>query len=257
MNSKYIIIVVVVGLAALGLFAYSNMDGEQAPQDFVVVEEPKEEGLVIDPAPVLQEEVVEEDAPFVPQVAEQEEADVLPADASLEKRFEFTLNTMLKDVAEKTREYQTQRKVMQELVRPDNFLSAEDLEENMSLFQETVSQLYAKSSEILGVFEKADADIKALAAEKSEEGRAVILDQWNALKKKDAGSYQKFFELESDVIKAHDRLMRFYFTKQAFYRVNADTGEIEFANENDERLARKLQLQINRMERAQTQALNR
>ena len=259
MNTKYIIIVVVVGLAALGWFTFSSQQEKAPIEEFVVVEEDVEDtGLVIDPSPELaqEEEVVEEPAPFIPDVAEVEEQEaVLSADASIEERFEFTLNAMLRDVAAKTQEYQKIRKVMQELAHPDSFADPQYIEENFLLFQEVVPQLYEKSSEILRAFENADSEIKTLASEKSEEARAVILQQWQKLKQEQAGAYQKFFELEGDVIQAHDRLMRFYYTKREFYAVSAETGQIEFLRENDERLARKLHLQLNRMNRAQDNML--
>lgn len=263
MNSKYVIILVVVGLAALGWFAYSSIDKPKSVEEFVVVEEPeepKQSGVFINPAPrIIEESAVEADVgeDIVPPVSEEETvAIVLPEDASLEQRFEFTLNTMLKDVFAQTQEYQKQRKVMKELARVDNLTDKVYLDENVGLFQEVVSGLYAKSADILKAFEKADADINALVQEKPEADRALILGKWNALKQKDAAAYQKFFEQEHDLITAHDRLVRFYFTKKNFFEVDEETGAVIFVNESDERLARRLLLQVNRMERTQGSVLS-
>ncbi|MCB1531944.1 MAG: hypothetical protein KDJ35_03645 [Alphaproteobacteria bacterium] len=253
MNTKYIIIVVVVGLALFGVMSFfSTQDDEPVPQEFVVVEESVDE-----PAPAVQSQAaLQGEKPAMPSIeVESAQELVLPKDATLNQQFEYTLNVMLRDVAVKTSEYQKTRKVMEDLVQPENFEKPDYIDENYLVFQETLPALKEKSAEILTVFEKADADINALAAKKDEKGRAVILEQWSELKQKDAAAYQRFFELEAELLEAYDRLMRFYYVKRGTYTYNSETQRIEFKNESDDALQKNLILQINRMERAQKQAL--
>lgn len=259
MNQKYIIIVVVVGVIALGIFGYSTLQGPrglQEEQEFVAVEEVIEEEQAAPaetterkPVDVISESAVPEPVP------EQEEELVLPEDPTLEQRFEYTLNVMLRDVAQKAAEYKKQRKVMTELVKPENLGNKEYVAENFELLQQTSQELNQKAAEILEVFEKADTEIHTLAQGYPEEGRANVLEKWSALKTDRAGAYQSFFALEQDVIQAHERLMRFYFNKRDYYDVNAETGEITFQKESDQRLANTLQLQLNRLNRSQNNVL--
>lgn len=249
MNSKITIIAIVVLLAGLGWFAYSTIDKDaSAPEEFVVVEEPVEEE-VSEAAEEQQEEVVEV------QEEELQQEIVLPENPTTEQRFEYTLNVMLRDISAASIEYKDARKAMREMAAPENFADKEKLSESYEVFQDLTKSLNQKSAEILGIFERADAVIKELAADKSEEGQKAILDKWNGVKNDKAGAYLAFFEREAEAIKSYDRLMRFYYTKLDFYTVDEQTGEIQFVNESDAKLAHTLRLQVNRMDRTQSSGL--
>ncbi len=260
MSRSNIIVLAIVVLLVLGVAFYTLRGHEQAPIDSTPVEQaalPEAQEAVEPEAPEASE--AEEQATFVPEPQEEEaEAEelVLPEDATLDQKFEFVLNTMLRDVSAKASDYRVKRKVLKELSLADNLKTKEAVEENFLLAQELVPQLYKEAADISQVFQDADAEITALAAEKPEEARAGILEKWDALKRENAGAYSDFFAVEDEVIKAHERLMRFYFVKRDFYSIDSETSAVTFESENDQRLERQLRLRINRLKRTQDQALS-
>lgn len=261
MTQNLILVLAAIGLIVLGVASYrvTQDTPDTVPAEQVVVEADERAPAVQEPsvtAPPVQEE--ESSVPETPVAAPEPEPLpelVLPENATIEQRFEFTLNTMLRGVATKTREYKKQRKVLKELTKEENLGNKTYVAENFQILQELVPELREKAGEILGVFEKADAEIRALAGQQPEEARTVILEKWQAMKREQAGAYEAFFRYEHDVIQAHDRLLRFYFNKQEAYSTDPVTGAIVFENENDRRLARQLRLRINRLERTQNSVL--
>lgn len=263
MKQKYIIATLLLILAAAGLFLLYGPDQKNDQKEFVFVEDVPDmdvesEGAFDDTEEAARGDITDHSKPPLQIVDDQnveETLEDLPLDASLEKRFEVVLNKMLRDVAKKAAQYQEQRKIITQVANPDSFYDKAYVAENFQVFRDVIPSLNKASSEILDIFLQADLDVKNLIKDKPEDLRKPILDKWQALKQEQAGSYQRFFELESEVIEAYERLMRFYFIKRDFYDVDVDTGEIIFQNDSDKVLARKLILQVNRKERAQEQAL--
>ena len=262
MNRNQIIVacVIFLGLAGLVLsyFLYGSDRGKKDVETTAVEQaDGQQEEMVMGP-PRPEEDLQETDALSrfltVPVEKTESKKAVPSADATVTEQFEYILNEMLAEMAQKAFAYKKKRKVLKELI---TFENKDHIEENFLVLQDLSRELYKDADEIMNVFARADQKVKALVVDKDEKEHAAIWKGWQALKQDKADVYQKFFTVEHDLVRAYERLMRFYFIKRPFFTIDEKTKELKFEQDNDQRLASKFRLQINRLEKVQEALINK
>lgn len=183
----------------------------------------------------------------VPPAAEEQEAvapvteqAAIPGTAApeepltIERRFEKLLNGFLLAVNEKARAYKNERKVLGELVKPENLSSSEYITQNQQVMKQTIAALHLKIDDLMLVFEKTQGDVQALLTGEPPAVAEPILKTWSELKSEKAGLYVDFFSIEEKILQAYDDLMAFYVLKKGEFSYDAQTGQITFKNPEDE-----------------------
>ena len=165
-----------------------------------------------------------------------EEAEVAQMDQgpSFEQQFEDVLNTLLRKTAEKAGDYKMRRRVLAELVKPENLITPEYIQENHEMVQELVPELRSTMEEIMGAFSRADMAVKTLVRGQTPEQSSAVLKEWARLKADQAGAYILFFETEDGILSAYEELMALYFDTQGRFALDAETQEMVFEHPQDE-----------------------
>ena len=222
-KNQAIIAAVVVALAGGGIAAYSLKKAPEAA-----------------PAPVVQAPTPEQ------AVAEQQ---------AFHQKFEDVLNGFLKSVQTKAVDYKNRRKVITELVKPENLGQAAYVQENQQLMTTLVPELKVKMDEIMAVFNEAETSIRETIATQPAEKQEGILNDWRAVRDKQASHYLAFFASEQDILGAYQELMNFYQAKQGAYTYDESTLSLLFNNPADKPQERTLRERIKEMEDAQAEAI--
>jgi hypothetical protein len=152
---------------------------------------------------------------------------------AVHKQFENLLNELLHTVREKMAAYGEQRKVLIELVQPQNLRDPAYVEENYTMMGQLAMDLHARTAELLRSFEIADTKVGELLAAHPDIDREPILEQWNTTRQKHYNVYNQFFSFEEKIIKEYQDLMSFYRSKKGAYQVDAATGAITFDSPED------------------------
>ena len=181
----------------------------------------------------------------------QEQAPI-PEESSLEKQFDALLNEFLKSVDEKAQAYKNERRVLAELVRPENLRDPAYVEQNYQLMKTTVPSLRLQIDDLMLVFENTEARVTALISGQPEEIGGPIAQEWQKLKQEQAVLYVSFFEIEEEMLRTFESLMEFYYIKQGSYKFDSVNNEILFDNPEDEMNAKALTSKL--MELAQKES---
>jgi hypothetical protein len=162
------------------------------------------------------------------------------AEPSLQKQFEEALTGFLQDVHAKTVKYKETRRILPELIAPDNINTPEYLQENTQMLDKTVADLQGEMADILGTFQAMEEKVKGLLEGQPENKRAVIFKSWQEMKRKQSEKFIAYFSAEQDRLKAYQDVMKFYATKQGGYKYDPQTHLFVFANPADAAEEKKL-----------------
>jgi hypothetical protein len=185
----------------------------------------------------------------VPDAATQAET------ANVEQQFEDLLNELLNTVRERMQAYGQQRKILTELVNPQNLKDPAYIEENYKIMQDLAMDLHTRTAELLHSFEMADAKVKAVLDADPALDTAAIRTKWNAEKQKHYATYNEFFSYEEKIIQGYQDLMTFYKIKQGSFTVDVAANKVTFTNADDQLRVGELQAQIETLSAKQAAAL--
>jgi hypothetical protein len=174
---------------------------------------------------------------------------------SFEQRIETILNAFLASVQDKGQDYKNRRKVVAELVRPENLTTTAYVQENQKMMQTLVPELKAKTDEIMGVFNTTETQIREALADQPPERQQSVLDKWRSVRDQQATHYLAFFASEQDVLQAYQGLMQFYNDKQGAYSFDQSTGILLFTDPADKTQEQVLRDRIAELETKQLAAI--
>lgn len=221
-NKQAIIAAVVVLLAGGAYFVYSSQQAATPP------------------APV-------EQAPSADQAAAEQQA--------FNKKFDEVMDGFVKTVQARAIDYKNRRKVITELVKPENLGQAAYVQENQQLMTTLVPELKVKMDEIMAVFNDAETNIRQTISTQPPEKQEEIINQWRSVRDKQASHYLAFFASEQDILGAYQDLMNFYQAKQGGYTYDESTLSLLFNNPADKPQEHALRERIKEMEDAQAEAI--
>ena len=89
-----------------------------------------------------------------------------------------------------------------------------------------------------------EAEIEAKLEGQPPEFQATILQQWQALKDRQASLYVDFFAIEQELLQAYDNLMSFYYERRDMYTIDPDTLKMNFMQSEDEQSAMEFRAKI-------------
>lgn len=177
-------------------------------------------------------------------------------DPSIEKQFEDLLNEFLSDVNTRAKAYREERKVMAEVVKPENLTTPDYVTQNYEMMQQTMPSLRLKINEIMLVFEDADRRVKALLEGQLPEFQERILAEWKNLKDSQAGLYVDFFAIEEEILQAYEDLMAFYNDKKDAFTIDPATFEMSFTEPADAQAAADIRVRLQELAARQAALLD-
>ena len=148
--------------------------------------------------------------------------------AVLKGEFDALLKSFLKDIQGHVATYKKQREVLVSLSKPMNLRQPEYIEENASLAEATMMDLQLQMETIMGLFEKADAEMQELIAKFEEDERGAVQVSWNALRDENVEKLSVYFTIERDLMMAHLKLVEFYDQHQENLSVDVENERVIF-----------------------------
>ena len=163
------------------------------------------------------------------RAAEEEAARIAAEEEAARKQaFEDFLNTFLKDVHGKMRDYQKARKVVDDLDNPSNLAKAEYARENAEFAKQTIMDLELQMGEVMLSFEQADQEAEKLIAGFDEDEQAGIREKWEEVHGKYVEDFTQFFAMDQDILRAQLNLLQFYSENNEELFVNLNTNRVLF-----------------------------
>ncbi len=177
--------------------------------------------------------------------------------AEFNKTFQNVLNTFLKDVQIKAKEYKSRRKVIIELVKPQNLGNPAYVQENQQMMDTLIPELKAKMDEIMAVFNQAETDIRSAISTQPADKQQSILNKWRSVRDEQANTYLAFFSSENDILQVYQEMMQFYKDRQGAYAYDEVTRSLLFTNPADKPHEHALRDRIKELESVQIEAMRK
>ena len=176
-----------------------------------------------------------------------------PSNTDLEyiKTFENSLNMFLADVYEQMKEYRQRRKILSDVLRPENLRNAAYVAQSYQITKQTVPDLSQRSENIIQSFNKKDAEIRALIKDRPAAAQKNIWTAWENVKRKQGTLYVNYFTIEQDVLGSHEALMYHYFQNKDQLQYNDALNTISFTNAELNAKTSQLKSAIDRLKKQQ------
>lgn len=179
------------------------------------------------------------------------------APAKFGRKFQEVLDEFLKNVDTKAIEYKNRRRVIVDLVRPENLGDPAYVQENQQMMESLIPELKTKMDDIMAEFSRAETEIRGTIAEQPPEKQQSILNQWRSVRDKQASHFLTFFASEQGILLAYQEMMQFYKDRQGAYVYDVSTNSLLFTNPADKPLEQELRERIKELESKQMDAIRR
>ncbi len=164
----------------------------------------------------------------VPQQTVQE----LSPDVLFAKTFEDFLNGFLGQLTKNVRDYKKDRRILKEVLNSFNLEGTSNIEKSYKVFREEIApMLRKKRHDIIDIFKREDERILVLLEKQPKQTQEKIIKQWKDIKNEHLSGLIDFFELEEQLIQAHEKILKFYFVHSKLFRVDLQSGKIIFSQE--------------------------
>jgi hypothetical protein len=174
---------------------------------------------------------------------------------SLEKSFEILLNDMLQDVQRELRAYKDQRKILADMVKPENLRDPSYVEENYRMMQELGPRLRLQMQSVMDIFNRADRNVSALLENEPDIKRQDILENWKNLKTLYVVPYMDYFRIETEILTVYEDLMTFYFVHAGDFRFDSQSFSLLYDKETDRLRSENLLARIAQLSEMQASVL--
>lgn len=165
--------------------------------------------------------------------------------------FENSLNMFLADVYEQMTEYRKRRKILSDVLRPENLKNSAYIQQGYQLTKQTIPDLTQRSENIIQSFSKKDADIRELIKNRPPAAQKNIWQAWENVKRNQGNLYVKYFTLEQDVLGSHEALMYHYFQNKERLQYNDALNTISFNDAELNAKTAQLKAAINNLKEQQ------
>lgn len=171
--------------------------------------------------------------------------------ASIRGQFETTLNTLLDDVAGQVRDYTKTRKIITDLVRPENLRNPDYIAENYAIAMDMVPQMTNRMNRLFETINAADTRIKALVGDDDIQNADIILERWDHVKEEQLAKYTDYFAFEQELLDRYVRLLKIYNEGRDTYFVDVSNSVLTLEDERLEARARIIRGEIETLQKAQ------
>ncbi len=154
--------------------------------------------------------------------------------AEITSLFDGYLNSFTTELRTKAELYKENRKVLKEIISPYNFETPEYSKENYFLFKNILApSLRAKSSAIIGVFQKYTDKINYDLQNKDNKIEQFFLNKWQEMSHNQLTKYVNFFAKEDELIQAYDEIITFYYVHSNLFSVDVESNKFIFKRKKD------------------------
>lgn len=223
-NKNSQILLVLIGAAVVGIFAYQQM--------LASAEKAKREA---------------EERARVEQQAKMDE--------TRKHKMEDLLGGFVRSVATLAQDYKAKRKVLKELVNPKNLATPAYVDENARLMQTLIPELQGRMDEIMAVFRDTEGKVRAHIADFDPKAGEALLESWRKVRDERATMYLAYFSSETDIFKAYEDMMAYYLAKKGVYSFDPSSGGLLFPKPEDKSSEQEMRQRIDDLESQQRQIL--
>ncbi len=186
-------------------------------------------------------------------IAEREQDNIEKMEAIVKKErqqqinqlFDLYLNDFKYELEEAVETYKNSRKILSEMLNPDNFETPEYTKESYSFFNSHLApDLRNKSDLVINVFQKYKNRVTKDLYGEDDEIKSIFLLQWEKMSYEQLSNYVDFFEKEEELIQAYEELLQFYYVHSAFFSYDAQADALMFDREADQEKEKILQEKI-------------
>ena len=173
------------------------------------------------------------------------------------EKIESVLNQLLADMRIQADAYKKERKLLSELIQPQNLAQPDYRTENLVVMERLVPALRGAMDKMMLAFEKADHDFKAIIEDRSPTSRQLLSQEWQEMTQVHIQTYVDFFALEEELINAHLVLMKFYTDYNDDITYDAEKEQLIFTNQKTANQHKALREEIKSLYRAQAESLTK
>ncbi len=175
--------------------------------------------------------------------------------AAMKALYALYIDSFKSDLKRAALEYKESRKILSDISNPLNFETLEDAKANYEIFSQDIAPALRKRSQnLVDVFERYIMAMREDAAHKKNSIEDVFFTEWEAMSKEQLGHTVTFLSYEEDILQTYEELMKFYYTHAKRYRVDEQTGEFVFNNEDDLKTHDDLKMRIRALRARQIEA---
>ncbi len=178
-------------------------------------------------------------------------------DETRKHKMENLLNDFIHSVATLADEYKAKRKVLRDLVNPENLGSPEYVDENARLMQALIPELQGRMDAIMTVFRDTEGKVRERITDYDATAGEAILESWRKVRDDRATMYLAYFSSETDIFQAYQDMMAFYLQKKGVYRFDRSSGGLLFPKPEDKVTEQEMRQRIEDMESRQRQILKK
>ena len=173
------------------------------------------------------------------------------AKRAFQKNIEASLNQMLSDVYGEMKAYRERRKILDDIIRPQNLQNAKYINESYQLAGQTISDLKQRSNRIIKIFDTKDAEIKTLIKGRPQSAQANILAAWKKMKSQQVNLYVQYFTIEQEILQTYQSLVTLYYRHQNEVVYYQETNQTAFQSSNLNAQATQLSQKIKTLKNKQ------
>jgi hypothetical protein len=151
----------------------------------------------------------------------------------IRKDFETSLNNFLQNVDTRIGEYQQKRRVVRDMIKPENMAQFEYVTENAQMAKALIAEMDRDMEGVLQQFETADTAIREFLKRENPDDLEFFLNTWEKTKTEQLNLYVTFFDLEKSLLSRYSDVFDIFIGSGGAYEVDmqVNAGYVAFEDE--------------------------
>ncbi|MFN3700999.1 MAG: hypothetical protein ACK4VI_05700 [Alphaproteobacteria bacterium] len=185
----------------------------------------------------LQSVAVDDERPQAPEAAielTEEQLALIAHQDRIRQDFETSLNNFLQNVDTCVGEYQQKRRVVRDMIQPENMAQFEYVTENAQMAKALIAEMDRDMEGVLQQFATADTAIREFLERESPDDLEFFLNTWEKTKTEQLNLYVTFFDLEKSLLSRHNDVFDIFISSGGAYEVDmqVNVGYVAFEDES-------------------------
>jgi hypothetical protein len=148
----------------------------------------------------------------------------------VENEFEVILKDFLKQISARMKIYSDKRKVLVEIIKPENNRSRDMTQENLNYAKNIIVEMAQDTDDFMKIFNQAEEKFITLSNQQNRKFKDTVLPKWKALKDTQTKKYLSYFLMDKDIADLHIALLNFYRDHHGQFTINETDFQLVFPN---------------------------
>lgn len=144
--------------------------------------------------------------------------------------FEIALNNFLGSIDQQVIAYQQKRKIVRDMVEPQNMRQFEYVPENYGMAKEVMESMKDDMEKIILFITQSDISIQNYLERENPGQRNELLQQWKDVKDRQSELYINFFQLERQMLDQFDQIFTVFLKSKGNYTVDVANNSVAFTD---------------------------